>query len=448
MSTAGAATRRPTAESFVFGRPHLDPETGAATLPYRFTGGAAFVERFGFGPPRDPLSPERAELARRLLAYLHGAAGVSYYKALVAPALDLGATDLDVGAASFLRTLYLNGLGEFAHHNALDLAPRLNFTGARGALAPIAAVLPRRALVPVGGGKDSLVTVERLRAVGEPMALFAVNPKGPIVATIEASGLEAVTITRTLDPALFELNARGALNGHVPITAIVSLAALLAAAWHGFDRVVMSNERSADFGNFDDAGVNHQWSKSSAFEALLRAELARAVSPDLDWFSLLRPLSELAIAERFAASERYDAVFSSCNRNFHLRRPGPEGRWCRDCPKCRFVFLALAPFMAKERLTAVFGGDLLADAAQLEGFAELAGLSGHKPFECVGATGEAAAALIVLAERPEWREAPVVTALAARLASRRDELLAHFAALRAPAGPDFVPADLRGALVG
>ncbi len=434
--------------AFVFEQPQLDSGGGDVLLPYRFAGGPAFIERFALGPPPVALEADRRALAERLVSYLHVACGISYFKALVPPVLDLTATDLDTDAAAFFRQLYLEGLGEFAHRNALDLSAGLRFIGARGALRPVVTELPRRALVPVGGGKDSLVTVELLRSVGEPQALFAVNPKGPISTTMAASGLPSVTITRALDPGLFALNARGALNGHVPITAIVSLAALLAAAWHGFDRVVMSNERSADAGNFADGGpdVNHQWSKSSAFEALLRAELARGVSRDLDWFSLLRPFSELAIAERFARSTRYDTAFASCNRNFHLNTRGPDRRWCRDCPKCRFVFLALAPFMDRDRLVSIFGGDLLDDPRQLSGFRELAGLAGHKPFECVGEVGEAAAALMALAAQSDWAERVVVRTLAGELADRRDELHAYFDTVRQADGHGFVPHDLRAAL--
>jgi len=433
---------------FVFEPPILLVATGEVALPYRFAGGERFVEHFSFGAPPPDLTPAREALAHRLVAYLHAACGVSYYKARAPAGLDLRATALDDAAADFLRALYLNGLAEFAHVNGLDLAPRLVFTGGGDARAPLRAELPRRALVPVGGGKDSLVTVEALRLAGEPFALFAVNPKGPISATLAAAEVPAITVARRLDPALFHLNEAGAFNGHVPITAIVALAALTAAAWHGYDRVVMSNERSADEANLeiDGRAVNHQWSKSSAFEGLLRAELARAVSPDLDIFSLLRPHSELAIAERFARSFRWDGIFASCNRNFHLRGAGPAGRWCRDCPKCRFVFLILAPFVRRERLLAIFGGDVLDDPAQLQGFRELAGFDAHKPFECVGEIGEAAGALALLSLRLDWSGTTVLRALEPELAPRRPALLRHFAANRRPGPAPFVPADLYAAI--
>ncbi|MFW5832921.1 MAG: endonuclease domain-containing protein [Pseudomonadota bacterium] len=432
------------ARRFVLEPWHLDDATGRLRLPYRFDDEAPLVETIDLGAPAIPLDPTRRALAERLAAYLQAAAGVSYYKAKLPPVLDLAASGLDAAAAGFVQRLYVNGLGEFAHTNGLDLRGHIDIVGVGPDLAPLRADLPHRALVPVGGGKDSLVTVEALRRSCQDQTLFAVNPKGPILATMEASGLPSLTVTRRLDPGLFALNAAGFWNGHVPITAIVSLIALLAAVWHGFDRVVMSNERSADAANLvvDGFAVNHQWSKSWAFEQDLRAELARAISPDLDWFSLLRPLSELAIARRFAAETRYDTSFSSCNRNFHLQGGGPARRWCRDCPKCRFVFLALAPFVARPRLLAIFDGDLLDDPDQTAGFAELAGLEGHKPFECVGETGEAAAALLLLADRAEWADRAVVRALAPQLGPHRARLEAHLEVALRPEGPHAIPPDL------
>lgn len=433
---------------FVFDALAVDAATGRVALPYAFDTGERFVERLEFGPPPAPLDQARLALFRRCLAYAHAAAGVSYYKALLPPELNLSATDLDSEAAAFLTDLYEQGLGEFAHVNALDLRGKIRFTGTGADLAPLAVTPPQGALVPVGGGKDSLVTVEAARRRGGRVALFAVNPKGPILGTAEASGLLLIAVRRHLDPALFALNEAGAWNGHVPITAIVSLIALAAAVWHGFDTVVMSNERSASTGNLtvDGFEVNHQYSKGAAFERALQTELARAISPGLRWFSLLRPWGELAIAERFAAETRYDAVFSSCNRNFHLQGDGPARLWCRDCPKCRFVFLALAPFMPRARLLRMFGGDLFADINQLEGFAELAGLQGHKPFECVGEIEEAQAALAVLSTRLEWRDAPVLAALEPRLAADRGRLLRRFNALLEPEAAAVVPADWQAAM--
>ncbi len=271
----------------------------------------------------------------------------------------------------------------------------------------------RRPLSAVGGGKDSIVSLEALRRAGLDPVPFSVNPNHVINAVNAASGLPALAARRRIDPVLFELNAAGARNGHIPVTAINSLIAVATAVLHGLGPVVMSNERSASDPNLIWNGheINHQWSKGVEAEGLLRAALAEHAGLAEPYFSLLRPLSELHIARLFAGIDRYDDVVTSCNAAFKLR--DASERWCRGCPKCRFVFLALAPFMPRERITRIFGGDLLADSAQIPGYRELLGIDGHKPFECVGEVEESVVALSLLAQQPDWRDTPVVTALVA-----------------------------------
>src|SRR5699024_5289493 len=140
----------------------------------------------------------------------------------------------------------------------------------------------------------------------------------------------------------------------------------------------------------------------------------RYITPDLAVFSLLRADRELAICREFAGLERYHRVFSSCNRNFHLDGARTR-RWCGQCPKCHFVFLALAPFMSPQQLTAIFGANLLADPSQMAGFRALLAIDGAKPFECVGEAGEARAALAALVADRHWRDLPVVAGLAGLL---------------------------------
>lgn len=193
----------------------------------------------------------------------------------------------------------------------------------------------------------------------------------------------------------------------------MSCVALLTAALHGFDTVAMANERSASSGNvtWDGVEVNHQFSKSRRAERLLRNAVAEATH-DVEIFSVLRPASELAIARAFARMEQYHPAFTSCNTIFRL---DPELRgtsWCCDCPKCRFVFLVLAPFSSPSHLREVFGRDLLEDEEQFAGFALLTATGGHKPFECVGEEQESIAAIRLLADDPRWSGHRVVMRLA------------------------------------
>jgi hypothetical protein len=404
-------------------------DTGRLSLHYAFDGGPSFEERIEF--PARALSPRDSEALDRVFRLLLLACGVSYYKAFAPERVRCAAFPLDPATAVFFTDFYVKGLGEFAWRNRIDLASRLRIV--TDAVEPPAALpieLPRLTCVPVGGGKDSVVTIECLKQAHEPLVLFSLGNAAPIEATIAQSGLPAIRVTRRLDPALFALNEAGALNGHVPITGILSLIVVACAIIHGCDAIAMSNEHSASAPNVAD--VNHQYSKSFEFEQAFGRFLARHVVSGVRYFSLLRPLTEVAIARRFARHAAYFPVFRSCNTAF---RQSPERRatnWCCECPKCRFVFLALAPFAERQRLIATFGRDILDDPAQIDGFAELCGLQRHKPFECVGEIEESAAVMAHLAGMADWRDDAVVRALSPRLGG-------DFAALFAPRGPHLVP---------
>ena len=236
------------------------------------------------------------------------------------------------------------------------------------------------------------------------------------------TGLPTLNIGRQLAPQLFEFNRQGAWNGHIPVTAVNSAIMAFAAVLLGVDQVVFSNERSASYGSqIPGTGeVNHQWSKGWAFESAFGDYLQSHVAADLHYYSLLRPLSELAVARQFAKTDRYDAHFSSCNRNFHILGERPTSRWCGVCPKCHFVFLALAPFVPKLRLVGIVGRNLLDDPAQVPGFDALLEYGDHKPFECVGEGRESRAAMALLAQRPDWREDAVVARFAKQILPQLD----------------------------
>jgi hypothetical protein len=393
-----------------------NPLAATATLSYALDDELRFDETVTLPPGAPPPNGERARALDAILGLLHLVAGVSYYKAAVPPQIELGGglaggATLSPRRAALLHDLYTLGLGEFAYSNELDPAALAPFpTPATLATPPPAPPrLPPGAgsLVPIGGGKDSVVALEIARTVG-PVALFSVGDRTPIRRTAEVAGLPHLIARREISPRLLELNARGALNGHVPVTAIVSLIALATAVLHGYDRVVMANERSASQGNLHWRGieVNHQWSKGYAFESALRELLSEELVRGVDYFSVLRPVGELTIARAFAALPAYHGAFTSCNTVFRLH--DAAGSWCCDCPKCRFVFLALAPFLTPERLVEIFGVDLLDQPEQIPGFLALCGFEAEKPFECVGEREESVAAFRLLADSPSWREHQVV----------------------------------------
>jgi hypothetical protein len=435
---------------FEFTRCAYDPASGVARLGYRFDGGPELVERIRF--PHAPWPPEASRQAAfgRALEILHAVAGVSYYKAGVPQDLRFEEPGEAAGLRDFLRDLYLEGLGEFAHVNGLDLADRLNFpeidsrASESGRPAPL--MLPDRALVAMGGGKDSLVGLAMLRDANCEVMPVCVGESALIRETVSAAGLPLLQIERSLAPELAEMNRAGAWNGHVPVTAINSAILLCGAILYGFRLVVFSNERSADEAtlvNRRGIPVNHQYSKSSAFEAVFRRLIRAELSPDIEYFSVLRPFSELGVLQRFSRLRQFHDVFSSCNRNFHLDGPRVEGRWCGECPKCRFAALGLALFLEPAEVTAIQGRDLLNEPGQEDGFRALCRLGRDKPFECVGEAGESRAALAELGRRAAWQGHSVVQALRPELedapAPTLDELLT-------PSARHYLPSDLASRL--
>lgn len=429
------------AECFRFLERHYDPETGEATLGYGFERGEPLVETLRFPWAPWPVDASRQAALFRALGLLHLVAGVSYWKAALPPRIEVGDLAVDADLAAFLDHSWTQGLGEFAHVNGLDLAEAIHFpvTADAASLAPAGALdLPPRALVAMGGGKDSLVSLELLRAADIEVQPVTIGASKLIGDTVRAAGLPLIRIERHLAPRLMEMNAAGAWNGHVPVTAINMAILTCAALLYGYRWVVFSNERSADQPTLlgpDGRAVNHQYSKSLDFEQRFRAEVARRVAPDLDVFSLLRPLGEAAVTRRFSELRQYHPVFSSCNRNFHRDGSRIEGRWCGDCPKCRFTTLALAPWLEVEEIVAIIGRNLLDDPAQEEGFRALCALGRDKPFECVGTTEESRALLATLVHRAGWRDAALVRLLAPEVAG--DE--AALPGLMSPSGPHCIP---------
>jgi hypothetical protein len=428
------------------------------TARYRMSGDAGeleFAETFRLAPG-DALVGSRRTAFERIARLLWLAAGLSYYKTAAPQAVLVPV--LSEAEREWLEALYREGLGEFAAVNDIDLSQRPVFAtyvsgavGAGEAPGPVGGLeLARRSLVAVGGGKDSCVSLEVLRQAGDDVVAFSVGGHRAARECVEAAGLPLAVAHRALDLRLGELNRAGALNGHVPVTAVVSLVAVAQAIVSGADEVVFSNERSADAPSFWAHGlpVNHQYSKGLAAERRLRAALAGA-TPEITYYSLLRPLSELRIASVFARLDRYLPVFTSCNAAFRLDEGRRVERWCGHCPKCRFVVLALAPFLRRERVAAIIGADLLDDEAQLTGYRELLGLTGFKPFECVGEIEESRVALVLAARQEDWREASLVGRLLAELrAAGLEPGEGDVEAVLAPSTEHELPAHAASALDG
>ena len=359
------------------------------------------------------------------LDVLHLAALTSYVKAVVPRRVIVPTTD--PAALRMIAALLDDGLAEFAAVNEMDLSgwfevvadPTVADAGATSSLVdragwganPCAADPDDRGvLVPLGGGKDSAVTAMLTVRAGFDAVAFAVNPRASMQRTATATGLELLTAERRIDPTLLAWNEAGALNGHVPITAIVASVACVAATLSDRGDVLLSNEGSADEPTRTIRGraVNHQYSKSAAFESLHADALASATGGATRALSVLRPLPELVVAAAFARLGAPLSAVNSCNRAYTLT--GEPMEWCGRCPKCLFVQLMLAPFMSPAAFQAATGFDALAETELVGRFTDLTDPA-TKPYECVGTVAEVQLALDLLADSSAWRDHPAVRAL-------------------------------------
>jgi len=425
-----------------------DPETAVLSCHYELDG-REFTERVTF--PGQEANPrwhtEAAQAAARLVFLL---AGVSYYKTAAPPVIDLGETALTEAEKTFLREFYLHGLGEFAYRNNLDLtateirAPRAPAPAQAPAPSSPPAGHPNRALVPFGGGIDSIVTVEQVRQRAD-VALFVVSRPGDRFDAIEepaaVTGLPVVRAEREIDPQLLRSAELGFRNGHVPVTGILSAIAVLAAVLGDRDAVVMSNEWSASVPTLEYQGrpVNHQWSKSEAFEEAFRHILAATGGPE--YFSWLRDRTELWVGQEFARLGPYFAAFRSCNKAFYTERARRFTYWCGQCDKCAFIDLILAPFLPAQALRQIFAvtGEPLGDPAMAGKFRSLLG-AGAKPFECVGEVTECRAAVLLAARRGDRAGNALLAGLAAEVAGWPDApSAAETEAMLRPVSRNFIP---------
>jgi hypothetical protein len=423
-----------------------DAERGELTCHYSLDG-REFAERVTL-PPGPRWRTEAARAAARLVFLL---AGVSYYKTAAPPLIDLGDTALTDTELAFLREFYLQGLGEFAYRNDLDLSDlQIQAPPAQAPDVAPANASGGRALVPFGGGIDSIVVVERVRHLAD-VALFVMSRPADRFEAIEApaavTGLPVVRAEREIDPQLLRSAELGFRNGHVPVTGILSSIAVLAAVLAGRDTVVMSNEWSASIPTLEYQGhpVNHQYSKSASFEAAFRDVLAQGPASLPDYFSWLRDRTELWVGREFAALDQYHGSFRSCNKAFYSDPARRLDHWCGQCDKCCFIDLILAPFLPVAALNQIFAatGEPLQDATLAGKFRALLG-AGTKPFECVGEVNECRAAVLLAARREDRKGDRLLRELAGEVAARPDAPTdADAAAMLAPVGAAFIPAGYR-----
>ncbi len=383
----------------VFVYEKFDLETGKEGLKARFHFNIS--DKFHFKPkisiPRKQFlhfQTDEAEL-NNLVFQMGMVELISYWKAACSPEVIIQASHLEPEQISWWKKLYFNGLGEFFFLNGIhaSIADFMDIRARGNAIFSIFYFDKNEGyLVPIGGGKDSVVTLETLSRSEKKVIPFMVNPGKAGFSTVKNAGFseeDILTVHRNIDPTLLEMNRQGFLNGHTPFSAVVAFISLLGSRLAGTNSIALSNESSANEATVIGTNINHQYSKSFEFERDFRDYTRKYISKGFNYFSFLRPLNELQIGKAFSKFPQHFHSFKSCNIGIKT------DRWCAKCPKCLFTWIILSPFINQKKLSEIFGTDLLADAGLIEILEQLIGKSDVKPFECVGTIEEVNMALIV-----------------------------------------------------
>lgn len=325
---------------------------------------------------------------------------LSYWKATCSPEIIIQSGYLDKKQINWWRHLIIKGMGQFFYENKIDwripnfLKIKTNPLYKNFTIVKNLSRKEKMVLVPVSGGKDSIVTLESIKKKKtkgqiKNFGCFSLNPSKIVKKIVKIAGCpNFIEIQRTIDPFLLKLNQKGFLNGHTPFSAYLAFLSVLVAVLFDYQSIAFSNEKSADEGNIKylNQVINHQWSKTSEFEKRFQWYCSHYLIKGIRYFSFLRRYTELEIAQKFIQYSPYFTIFSSCNRVVAKKL---KKRWCGQCPKCLFNYLIFYPFLEKKVLLKIFGQDILANKKLLTLMENLLGQKGFKPFECVGTIKEA-----------------------------------------------------------
>jgi hypothetical protein len=316
---------------------------------------------------------------------------LSYWKATCSPEILIRAGYLNDDQLSWWNDLLLHGMGEYFFVNDIDFTqPNFLSITVDNTLGPRHEKYENiqassSSLILTSGGKDTALTLSIFSSEGLEFNSLILNPVPAALDLAHAAGVnKPLVVRREISPELIRLNGEGYLNGHTPFSSYLAFLGTTCAVLFGYDKVIVSNERSSDEGNvqFLERDINHQYSKTLRFERKFQQYAARYLTARVQYFSFLRPLYDIQIMHMLASYPESLALFKSCNRNQKL------DSWCGQCPKCLSVYTMLYPFVDRGTVISVFGRDPFEDANNIKIIQELAGVKGHKPFECVGTRRE------------------------------------------------------------
>ncbi len=318
--------------------------------------------------------------------------GINYWCVFPTKNIIIKEFTLTRDQAEFWNSLYLNGLGEFFYEMKIDFRDLISFPYDDSLILPEPKqiALPSRSLLLNGAGKDSILSSEILKASNTPFDFFSFEPTPAHKKIAKIVGAKTITVTRCRDLWLENIMSFYGVSSSYPSVSTFTFIATLLSELLGYNEIVFSNERSADFGNLDYLGleVNHQWCKSSVAEKMTNDYIQRYITPSIKTSSLLRKYSELEIVRQFVKYPQYLNQVTSCNTYFWLphmtQRMMSKAYWCKRCPKCVFLFACFSAYLPKEKVIEIFGANMYQNKKLLPLFRRILGIEGFKPLDCVG----------------------------------------------------------------
>jgi hypothetical protein len=407
--------------SFTFGTYKIDSTTSTIHFTYKvkfkFGIKKTFTDRLMFPNvtqemwdkvPKEVLEPTLQSLLIML--------GINYWCVFPTKNICIDGFSLTREQAQFWDSLYLNGLGEFFFDMKMDFRGMIAFPYDESLTLPTATRFerPQRTLLLNGAGKDSILSAEILKESNIPFDFFTFAPTPAHEKIAQLVGVKSITVTRRRDPLLDIISQQFGISGSYPSVSTFTFIATLLAELLGYNSIIFSNERSADFGNLTYLGleVNHQWCKSSGAEKMINDYIQQYITPDISTSSLLRKYSELEIVRQFVKYPKYFHFVTSCNTYFFLPRfmqkYSRTPYWCGKCAKCTFLFACYAAFLPKKEMVEIFGADLYAKKRLLSFFKRILGIEGFKPLDCVGEPEEMILAMHLAKRNNEYAGEPAI----------------------------------------
>ncbi len=181
----------------------------------------------------------------RFIFSLGMAEAISYYKCTCPKTILVECSALDEWQVRWWRKLFYYGLGEFLYVNGIEVSEE-DLVEIRARKDEAVKVLKDEAaydgiLVPVGGGKDSVVSLETLK--GERIIPYLLNPLEASKKCVEVCDHceEPIEAKRVLDKKIIEMNQKGYLNGHIPFSAVLAFSTVITAYLNGMKYIALSN---------------------------------------------------------------------------------------------------------------------------------------------------------------------------------------------------------------